>query len=400
VNLERLARVLTICSFVMICWVGHRTLQARPNCITSASIASVQLPGFGRVENCRFHSRLEISWNRLNYRQSEELKRLASFEPPVDLFPEPEPLLKIELDDADPHAFELTRSGLRLGRAWLEQEPEQVRRALTMAWLRREIPASVGSQFQLEVLSDFLQLALNSDVESEGFSLKRDMKFSTVASSFAQYCRSPFVSLAHHAVCALPQPETDDAQDRVWGLRPLLAAGLWRIYEKLPLVQQLDVLERLRRGAVWPAVGSVQAEDVNDLAAWFTTALGSYAQALGIDADSLAIKRTLKELDVEAPTHWEVTFDLTHTPAWKEILAQLKVRAQYRTRERALVFTPEGEMALPSGLPVNWSASDVQSQKHVMIACDWPEPTAAVQVHARQLYARQTCAKLNGSFWD
>jgi hypothetical protein len=409
---EWLAQGLTICTFVILCWVVHRALQVRWGCVNSSFIAYVRM-GDHRLDNCHFESRLNLSdlKSGLTYAQLREARALESLKPLAALFQDGSPRVTVEIAADDPSAFELGRDRLRLGRDWIERDPTQARRALIMAALKAETPETYSNQFQLEVVTDFLMLALFDDAgawrepigHGRVYSLLHDARFPTAAPSFAQYCRSPFRSLAHRKLCDLPTPDSDDLQDRVWGFRPLLASALYRLFDKLPLAQKLATLQRVRAGMKLPLTESLHRDDVENLVDWFEKTLGEYASALDMGQTpeaKFALKRVLKELQVESPTHWELTVDLTHTPAWREILEQLKTRARFHERERALVFTPEGETALPSGLPVDWAASDVRSQKHVLIACEWPRPADAVHVHARRIYARQSCGKLDQPFWD
>ncbi|MBX3020200.1 MAG: hypothetical protein KF799_00865 [Bdellovibrionales bacterium] len=398
-TLESMARALTIFSFVLLCWVAHRALQVRETCISSSFIAHVLVDGI-QVDNCSAESRLNLRTltSPLTREHIDQLRQLEVLEPLATLFKGDGPSLTVELSRRDPRAFEIAPRALRLGLEWLS-DSVQVRRALVMALLKRD---GVYNQFQMEVLADFLLLAVYQDgVLHDGYSLRHDVKFPTAAPSLNQYCQSPFRSLAHYRLCQLPDPPTDG--EAVWGFRPLLAAALWRAFDKLPLQEQIHVLDRVRESVALPVVGSVEDPGVESLVEWFSTSLNDYADNLGISKSAegqLALKRTLKELDVEAPTHWELTVDVTKTPAWKEIVEQLKSRSRFRVKERALVFTPEGEVALPSGLKVAWTASDIQSQKHVMIACQWPQAGEAVHVQARQIYARKSCEKLSGAFWD
>jgi hypothetical protein len=376
--------------------------------VNSSFIAYVRIGG-EKVENCRFESRLSFShfFSHLTYRDRLDLRRLEDAEPLSALFNSDRPVLTVEVNAKDPHAFGLAHAGLLIGSAWLG-DSMQLKRALMMSMLKTESAYAGGNQFQLEVLTDFLMLTLSNedqwkDAGGRAYSLRRDAKFPTAAPSFAQYCQSPFRSLAHYHICETEDPDSSDLQDHVWGFRPLLASALWRVYEHLPIDQKLQALARIREGVHLPIIASVYDPAVGNLVDWFQNTLKDHASALGMVAGAegaLSVRRALKELDVEAPTHWELTVDLTHTPAWREIVEQLKTRSHYRTQERALVFTPEGEVALPSGLSVGWAANDVQSQKHVMIACQWPLPGDAVQVQARQMFARQTCDKLSAAFWD
>lgn len=399
--LESLARALTVFTFILLCWVAHRVLQVREACVSSSFISTVRFDS-ASAGNCLYESRLDLRHltSPLTRSQAQQIRALEVLEPLSSLFGGPGPRLIVEIQSRDPRAFELTTAGVRLGEAWLN-DPAQTRRALVMAFLRTR---QEYNQYQLEVLTDFLVLALyNDDAVQGSYSLRKDMKFPTAAAGLEPYCRSPFRSLAHHTYCQLPDPDHADVHAGVWGFRPLLASALWRAFDKLPLNEKINVLNRIKSGAALPAIATVENPAVENLVEWFETALGDYAAAFGIAASEegqFALRRALKELEVEAPTHWELTVDVTQTPAWKEIVEQLKTRSRFRAKERALVFTPEGEVALPSGLQVAWNAQDIQSQKHVMIACEWPASGAAVHVQARQIFAKKTCDKLSGAFWD
>lgn len=402
---ERLAQVLSILSFVLLCWVAHRSLEVRTNCIHSTFINFVQLEGI-RVPNCRYESRLSLRalTESLTEAQSHKIRALEVLEPLKGVFPDPKRGIAVDVVN-DHHLFELGSGYVRLGNDWLENDI-QVRRALTMGLLRNEFPNAYTNQFQLETLADFFLLAVFDedgwkDEKGEVFSLMRDMRFSTVAPMVEQYCLSPFRSLAHGKLCTI---DGLDGQMNTWGFRPLLAVSLYRVFQKLSLKDQLDFMKSLRSGVHLPSLPDMGNSSVENLVGWFSSSLREYLAALLPRARSsdlqLAVKRTFKELEVEAPTHWELTLDLTSTPAWKDILEQLRQRAQFRKNERILVFTPEGARALPSGLPVAWAADEISSQKHVLIACNWPSPDETVHIRARHMFAQQTCGKLTRPFWD
>jgi hypothetical protein len=294
---------------------------------------------------------------------------------------------------------------VRLGQNWLK-DPAQLRRALIMGVMRNEFPETYTNQFQLETIADFVTLAVFGEDAWTGddgkvYSLMRDMRFSTAAPSFEQYCMSPFRSLSHKSVCGL-DGGTDMAQVNVWGFRPLLAVSLWRVFSKLRLAEKIQFMDKLGSGQALPVVHDLRNAAAEELVEWFKLTLKEHLEALlpkTTGETDFAVKRTLKELEVESPTHWELTLDLTSTPAWREIFEQMRQRSMYRN-ERVLIFTPEGARALPSGLPVAWAADEISSQKHVLIACDWPRPEDTVHVKARHVFAQQSCAKLSRAFWD
>lgn len=400
-RLEALVRALTVCSFVLMCWVFHRTLSADRACVASRAIASVGI-AHQTFDNCRYESRLSLNDLRVNLEPQDRsaLRALAAADV-ADLDMRQIPNLRVEISEA-PREFRVSAGRLVLGRAWLG-EPLHVRRALLMARVKARLPASADA-FQLEVLTDFELLARGLDLPTaNGTSLSRDVKFSTAATELTTYCRSPFRSLAHETVCSDPKALESVAQAQTFGLRPLLAAGLWRVWSKLDLTSRLKSLKQLELGLVMPPTEVPPRGEAGALVLWYQRMLNAYAEKLQLASApdyEHAFKRTLGELEIEAPTHWELTIDLRNTPVWKEILTQLKERSRFRKQERTLVFTPDGETALPSGLPVAWAAADIQSQKHVTIACNWPAEGDAVHVRAGQIFAHQSCEKLKSAFWD
>lgn len=405
-SIERAARGLTIFTFVLLCWVGHRSLQFRAHCLNSDYLSFVQVDG-RRIYNCQYESRLNLEplLAPISYEQSQILRRLEQVDRLSGFVVMPSPSVVIEIVKDQPRSFELNRNYLHIGSAWLNDDV-QLNRALTMAALSTAHPEGIHTQFQLEMLTDFLlKIAFGQDLwkkDGHEFSFSSHVKFPTSAPGFAEYCRSPFRSLAHEEGCAHDKPDSDDLHARVWGLRPLLGSALWRVYDKLSLKEKLAVIQKLRSPLDLPSLGSIHEDGIEPVLAWFYSSLNEHLSALGMTQSKesqVALQRTLKELQVESPTHWELTVDLTKTPAWREILEQLRVLSRFNQKDRVLVFTPQGEKALPADMDVAWAASDVQSQKHVLVACGWPKPREAVPVKARHLYASQSCDKLKDIFW-
>ena len=395
---------------MLLCWVVHRSVRERNDCVSSSYIGSVSIDG-KIFSNCRFESRLNLSsfFSPVDLNAAAEMRVFEQLEPLTALWPTSRHWLNVELRSTPAKLFEIGPGRLRLGAGWLN-EPMQVRRALVMAWLKTERAEQVAEPFDLEVITDFLILTVfredlwqNKELQ-QSFSERANSKFSTLATTFASYCRSPFRSLSHAFVCDSNLPESKEAFETSWALRPLLATALAGVFDKLPLTQKLAALGAIKAGARLPRLRSIDGGHGEELVQWVRRSVQDDLTAWRINADdpstSYAVKRTFKELEIEAPTHWELTVDLTSTPAWREILEQLKRRSQFRPMERALIFTPEGAVALPGGLPVAWSPEDISSQKHVMIACEWPKANETISIHARHTYAEQSCAKLSRAFWD
>jgi hypothetical protein len=372
--------------------------------VNSSFLSFVQI-GETRISNCKNENRLSFNnWkHKVPQEKQDMLRKLEILEPLASMLTERRTRLAVEINLDEPRIFELGRGYIRLGKDWLNDEV-QTRRALIMGVMHTEFPDTYSNQFQLETMTDFLTLTIFGDEswtgeDGEEYSLTRDMKFATAAPSFDQYCQSPFRSLSHVGLCAVSE-DPEDSQANVWGLRPLLAVSLKRVYDKLSLKDQLHMMQSLKAGVALPLVSSLGNSTAEGLVKWFQETLDEHVHALVGHVDSKAVNRTLKELEVESPTHWELTMDVTNTPAWREIFEQMRQRSQYMKNERVLVFTPEGAKALPSGLPVAWAADEISSQKHVLIACKLPSADEAIHVRARQMFAQQSCGKISRQFWE
>mgnify|MGYP001190400642 CR=1 FL=1 len=403
---ERIAQVLTVFTFVMMSWVVARALDERPGCVHSSVIGFVKI-GAHRLDNCQNESRLSFkNWSQpVPAGDLALLRPLEILEPLKALFGAG-PRLAVEIVREEPELFELGRGYVRIGTAWLK-DGAQVRRALIMGFLQTRFPQTYTNQFQLEVVTDFLMMSvLGYDrwIRDEGqvFSLEKHMRFATAPSRLGAYCASPFRSLAHRGLCEVEKSgEFVEEDGNIWGLRPLLAVALKRVYDRLPLDRKLTAMSALASGLTLPAIVDPETNSAPGMVAWLQSTLAEHLVALtGDQGDGSAIRHALRELEIETPTKWELTLDITHTPAWREIVEQLRRRSEIVKGERILVFTPEGAKALPSGLEVAWNTSDISSQKHVMIACEWPRPEEAVHVRARHLFAQQTCGKLDAPFWE
>ncbi len=401
--LEKFAQTLTVVTFVIMCWVAHRSLTVRTQCIGSSFISFVQI-GADRIENCRYESRLSL--NRLFHPLSDDkvemLRALEVLEPLAEALPLSQPRLAVDVSLEAPHGFELGHGFVRIGREWLS-DTVQVRRALIMGVLKRQFPSTYANVFQLEVVADFLVSTVFGESLWSGHSLLAESRFPTSAPGFDEYCKSPFRSLAHFDQCARMEPDSADPQHTLWGFRPLLGVALARVFDKVSIRSKLAVMQAIREGRTLAPVAPLLDTSAEARVMWLQKSVSEQSIALGLkpnEETDQAIKRTLKELDVSSPTHWELTVDLTNTPAWRDVLEQFRAWSKLRAKERMLVFTPEGAIAFPSGLPVEWAAEEVQSQKHVMIACHWPKAEEAIPVTARHIYARQTCGKLDEVFWN
>jgi len=344
---DLLIQFFAVTAFVLLCFFMQRSLSAPESCVHSSFVAYARL-GDLRLENCAFESRLLPNRESLTPLQRRQLREISSLETLLAAFPKAEPTMSVALALQEPSDLFAHRS------------------ALIAVVLKNQAPEIFADEEELALISDFLNWTLFG--ASEG---GLPEKFHTVQ----------------------PKPTK---------LRQLLALGLYRIYQGLPLREKFAVMARLRSGEVLPELSDFPEPRARPAAEWLTAELKRQAEALQLTKleGELAVRRALLELGIEAPTRWELTMDLTHTPAWRAILEQMVKRSQFRSHERVLIFTPEGEVALPSRSAVEWQPKDVRSQKHVLLACHWPGPGEAINVEARRLFAEQSCDKLKSYFWD
>lgn len=355
-SLERLARGLTVISFLLLCWVAHRALQFREDCVNSALIAYVSLEG-RVVPNCRFESRLSLRsfFRPLNYQDMQTLRQLESVEEVAPWLQSQtfKPELAIHLGDSPPES-----GWINLDKSTLTS-PKELKRQVILALVQSKINDPYGA----EVFADLVLRGLGER--------DHDVKFSTTPAN-------------------------------VRGLQPLIAEAIHRLVNAVPLTERWDLEANLRNPTLWPAVVPPADNTAATLSTWFQSTLATYLRSAGWNEErhQQKVKRVMKELEVDSPVRWELTVDLTRTPAWREIYQQLKTQSRFAKDERWLVFTPEGERALPSDLPVTWDERDIFSQKHVMIACDWPGQNEAIKVKARRMFAQQSCERLDKIFWN
>ena len=158
---EIFAQGATILSFVLLCWLAHRALQPRPECLHSTFLTFVQI-GDKRLANCRFESRLKIKTGFESDADLAIVRALEGLDALAPLFPEGRPFLAVEVSNTNPFEFELGRGFLRLGRAWLV-DANQTNRAILMALLKTRFPTQFSNQYQLEVVSDFLLMSVTGD---------------------------------------------------------------------------------------------------------------------------------------------------------------------------------------------------------------------------------------------
>jgi hypothetical protein len=384
-------------------------LEVRTQCVNSPLIDSVKIGG-RLIDNCAYESRLSLKnlTNPLTPEQSEilsdVLKALPESDSMTQLMSLRFPIVSVEVDLNANQVIEVAPGRLLIGRYWLN-DSQQTARALVMAALKRnEISA-----FHLEVITDFLMMSVFKQDNWSGHSMQKEVRFPTSSSSFAQYCLSPFRSLSKLEDCLGRQPASgqtldgDFVENDIWIHEALLAAALARVFAKLDLQGQLQMLKKSVTMNQLPTLLPLMDTTIEARVLWIRDTLNAYLDSIHIAPTAgldLALKRTYVEMELQTPTHWELTVDITHTPAWREILEQFKSWTKLRPKQRVLVFTPEGSIALPAGLPVRWANNEIQSQKHVMIACQWPKPHEAINISARQMFTEQTCDKVKREFWN
>src|SRR5262249_15693894 len=161
-----------------------------------------------------------LSLNRVLHPLTEEqleiVRDLEVLEPLNGLITGARPRLAVEVSMELPPLFDLGKGYVRLGRDWLD-DPGQVRRGFIIGVLKREHLYAYEDDFELEVVTDFLLMAI-----MPRWSGLDEVKLSTSAPTFGEYCKSPRRSLARYDDCMDPTIDRPEP----WGFQPLLSAAL------------------------------------------------------------------------------------------------------------------------------------------------------------------------------
>ncbi|MGE4131565.1 MAG: hypothetical protein AB7F86_07985 [Bdellovibrionales bacterium] len=394
-RLQNLAKGMTIVTFVILCWVFHRATRSRPDCIDSSFIGAVQFEG-RRAYNCAMESRLDLSslTDPLSLEFQRILTTLEAANSLTDLWPARADTLIVDiLSPGESEGVTIESGRLKLPKPWLEHRRE-LRRALIMTMIKSQGALGSHDDFALEVMADFIVSLVYGDEAPK-------LHLPSTPVRFSDYCRSAFLSLLDAKECQTANRDFMAIQELA-GVRPLVSQILLKVFHRASLRDQMRAMQALTSKADFPVTLTPVRSGVMEVSQWIGELVRQYLLTLELlkrPENEFALRSTLREFEVEGPTRWELTVDITRTPAWREIVRQLEVRSQFRPKERILIFTPDGAIALPAKTPVHWAANEIRSQKHVMIACDEPL-VDELRIRARHVYSQQTCARLDRPFWD
>jgi hypothetical protein len=428
---QSLAHGLSLATFFLFCWVIFRGLEVRTHCLNSHLVRSLRLPSTAdapevKIDNCALESRLSLTgrFQRLSREQQQTKLQIEELDGLSDLFRAQVLSLDIEISE-QPFRVLVQSSGvlLQIPSAFMKSS-SAFKRAAILALLKLRQPLLYEDHFHQEILADLLELA-QFGVQPKW----SNVKLHNVPLSPREYCRSAWRSLYHSQACEQNDHQSLQEVAGLWGLRPLLSIAVWKVLtDDGTLKDRWQITQAILGGVVLPSMNA-PALDPAMLAQWLRQHVEQIALVLGnssgtavataadtetkadadadadVDADADAkaadrLARVFKRLDVESPVRWELTVDLQHMPDWRGVLNQLIKRAAYRPQERVLVFTPEGEVALPANVPVAWRPEQIRSQKHLLLACHWPEPARVLSIESRVFKAHQACtAPPLGFFW-
>lgn len=395
---EALAQALSVLTFLLLAWIGQRLLSERSDCVHSAAIRTVTIEG-RRILNCQRVSRLDLDplLSPLRPHVRKKLRAIEALEP-LSPFSGRWNQLNVEIVKGDLQIFSLDRNHLKIGDEWLRY-PDPILRAMNQVYL--SVNTENSNLVQTQVLADFLRFWLRPKADDE-------MRLGMAPMGFSEACKGSHRTVHLEQLCASRTVASISKRSpevlTTIGVWSFLSFALADVVRSLPFRDQQIVLTQVwSEESKWPAMDPPESNHVEAITTWLESALNSYLDAFGVSQSIerlYALKGSMAKLDISAPLKWELTIDLRHTPAWSEILEQLKSWSRFRGGQRTLVFTPKGEVALPSGHNVSWRSDEIRSQKHVMVACHWPKPEQALTVESRQFFAEQSCGRLSTPFWE
>lgn len=407
--LERTFQGLAIFTFVSMCWLFHRAFSARTECIRSQFVSQMRSEGW-TLSSCRVESRLMLQhvFERPSVDTVDFIRRMESIDALHSLWPGQAPQVQVEVTDTEPFLFEMSPGRVKMGRE-LARAKGQLERAVVIALLNSYFAPTSRSEYEIEVTADFLLINvlgltdLQDPSAGDLVSFDRDTSFALTDRSINEYCNSSWRSLTHFMMCSLHSPGHRAHDVSSWGTRPLIAKLLSRVYGELGLGERVEMMRGVFNPEPLAPVKPLADTGALSLALWTVdqtrTFLMGWKMPLNNERVSFFLQKALMLERVFHVTQWDYTVEITSSANWERLWHSLRQWSQLHPSQRILVWNPVGSFALPEGASVSWSKDDVKTQKHLLIACRWPESKGTVGVTARHFVALQVCEEAQIPRW-
>ena len=175
-------------------------------------------------------------------------------------------------------------------------------------------------------------------------------------------------------------------------MRPLVSWALWNFARQLPASKQIHFFRSLlndhlpAESLAIPGLGNqfwVQSQTVALLKRW----------DLGDDIHRRELKRIFYSEDLTEPLAFDLTVEVADSGLAARTLNSLKKWMAFQGYHRVLFASPGRLLALPEGIPVDVPAKEIQTRRHVILACDWPKVKDVRSLKSHFLFALRVCGE-------
>lgn len=372
--------VLTGLSFVL-----QRVLDPERICLHWDGLQSVRFSD-EIVQSCEATSRLQR--NRIREPLKAWIGRLNHLTRLNWLVDSPRSV-SLVIDVEDPYAYELSDRTLTLGYA-LAEKPGQLERSVLLAWVTRLWPED--DFFTQEIRADLLTWTVVGDaswadpIGAQSVNPADWMRFSLIPQTKIGFCQLPFRSVRELEVCT-----DNSAFDFRRSARPMIAWTLWSFVRQLPASKQIHFFQSVvtdHQRAMAPSLpekGKSQ-EWIQEQARLFLR-----RWSLGDDVNRRELKKVFYSEELMEPVFFDLTVEVTDRNLSDRTLKSLEKWLEFSPPHRILFVAPGLRMALPEKIALDMPAKEMQTRRHVILACDWPRAKDTLALKSRLFFAVHVC---------
>lgn len=301
--------------------------------------------------------------------------------------------IHLAIETHDPFAYKLEDRQLTIGYA-IAEKPGQLERAVLLAWVTRNWPDE--DEIAQEVRADLLTWSVIGDAKwsdptrFDTVETTPWMRYAFAPQSKDGYCRLPFRSVRDLSIC---NADNDDEFDSRRSLRPLVSWTLWSFVRQLPASKQIhfyksligshEKIETLEIPEVLGGQGWVQSQAIEYLRHW----------SLEDDVRGRELKRQFHAEDLGEPQSFDLTVEVPDERLADRALESLKKWMMFSSHRRVLFVSPGRRLGLPEGIPVDLPNKEIQTRRHVILACDFPKSKDMMSLKSKLLYAFKICGE-------
>jgi hypothetical protein len=305
----------------------------------------------------------------------------------------------LTIDPDHPQKYELVKNELKLGIS-LASQAGHFERSVLLAWVQMNWPEH--DELTQEVMADILTWSLAHDLQwtdptsGEAIFLGSRLKYSLTSTSLRGYCQSPVRSEQNLDICARTHAQEADP---AWTMRPLISRVIWSFVRELPSSAQIRFYKALLNSHFENSENEEIASD--NLQSWSQNHIRALLKHWSMESE---LNRTELVHELAAAELLEpIKFDLTveADPAAKDrVLASVKKWSRFSPKRKILFAAGDEKIALPEDVRVDLRQEEVQTQRFVLIACDWPEKQKVLGLKARMFYGLRVCAHDELPAWN